>query len=151
MATLKKLPSGSWQARVRRPGFSCISKTFNKKSDAEKWARHTETQIDLGTYIDKSELDTTTFGDLINRYLIEVTPTKKSSSTETRRLSLLKRDWGHMKLSTIQPKDIAEYRDKRLKIDGCSGGTVIKDINSISHIFNVAQKIGGYPYLQILQ
>ena len=144
MATFKKLPSGAWQVRVRRTGYSTVSKTFATKANAQKWARQIEVEIDNGEYVDKSELDTTTFGDLIDRYLVEITPAKKSYSEEARRLSVLKRDLGGLKLSAIQPKVIAAYRDKRLKVDACSGGTVIKDINSISHIFNVAIKDWGY-------
>lgn len=145
VATFKKLPSGVWQVRVRKTGYPTVSKTFPTKSIAQKWARQIEVEIDNGAFVDRSELATTTLGDLIERYLIEVTPAKKSSAGETRRLSLLKRHLGFMKLSAIHPKDIAAYRDKRLKVDGCSGSTVIKDINNLSHIFNVAIKDWGYP------
>lgn len=144
MATFKKLPSGAWQVRVRRSGYPTVSKTFASKTNAQKWARQVEFEIDIGLFVDRSELDKTSLGDLIDRYLIEITPTKKSSAGESRRLSLLKRNLGFMKLSSIHPKDIASYRDKRLKVDGCSGSTVIKDINSLSHIFNVAIKDWGY-------
>ena len=145
MATYRKLPSGKWQVQIRSKNTAPLSKTFSSKLEAEKWARLTESQIDMGTFVDRSELDTTTFGDLIDRYLIEVTPLKKSKDVEKRRLKALKKQIGFMRLSAIQNKDIAAYRDKRLKVDECSGSTVIKDINSISHIFNVAIKDWGYP------
>jgi integrase len=145
MATYRKLPSGRWQVQIRSKNSVPLSKTFPSKLEAEKWARNIESQIDLGTYVDRSELNSTTFGDLIDRYLIEVTPLKKSKDIENRRLKALRQQMGCMKLSAIQNKDIAAYRDRRLNVDGCSGSTVIKDINSISHIFNVAIKDWGYP------
>ena len=145
MATYRKLPSGKWQVQIRSKNTAPLSKTFSSKLEAEKWARLTESQIDMGAFVDRSELDTTTFGDLIDRYLIEVTPLKKSKDVENRRLKALKQQMGFMKLSAIQNKDIAAYRDRRLNVDECSGSTVIKDINSISHIFNVAIKDWGYP------
>ena len=145
MATYRKLPSGRWQVQIRSKNTAPLSKTFSSKLEAEKWARLTESQIDMGAFVDRSELDTTTFGDLIDRYLIEVTPLKKSKDVENRRLKALKQQMGFMKLSAIQNKDIAAYRDRRLNVDECSGSTVIKDIDSISHIFNVAIKDWGYP------
>jgi integrase len=145
MATYRKLPSGRWQVQIRSKNRVPLSKTFSSKSEADKWAKKTESQIDLGVFVDRSELDTITFGDLIERYLIEVTPLKKSKDVEKRRLKALKQQMGFMTLSAIQNKEIAVYRDRRLNVDGCSGSTVIKDINSISHIFNVAIKDWGYP------
>jgi integrase len=146
MATFRKMPSGSWQVRIRRNAIPPISKTFNSKAAARRWARQIEVQVDEGNFVDRSELDKTTLGDLIDRYLLEVTPSKKSSQSETKRLNYLKRELGSMVLSTIQSKHIAGFRDKRLK-EGKAGGTVIKDINSLSHIFNVAIKDWGIPLI----
>ena len=125
MATYRKLPSGRWQVQIRSKNSVPLSKTFPSKLEADKWARNIESQIDLGTYVDRSELNSTTFGDLIDRYLIEVTPSKKSKDVENRRLKALRQEMGGMKLSAIQNKDIAAYRDRRLNVDGCSGSTVI--------------------------
>lgn len=144
MATFRKLPSGSWQVRVRRKGESLLTKTFKSKALADKWARSIESQIDQGTLVDRAEAENTSLGELIDRYLIEVTPTKKTVIQETRRLKALQKDLGHLVLASIQSKHIATYRDKRLK-EGKAGGTVIKDINSLSHIFNVAIKDWGIP------
>lgn len=40
MATISKL-RGKWQAMVRRKGLAPRSKSFDKRTDAEKWARDT--------------------------------------------------------------------------------------------------------------
>ena len=37
------------QARIQRQGQPSLPKSFNNKADAAKWARNTESQIDLGT------------------------------------------------------------------------------------------------------
>ena len=144
MATFRKLPSGSWQVRVRRIGEQTITKSFSSKTIAQKWARQVETKIDEGIYVDRAELDTTTLGNLIDRYMLEITPTKKSYKAERWRLILLKQHMGNMPLSSIRNKHIAEYRDKRLS-DGRANATVIKDINSLCHIYNVAIKDWGIP------
>ena len=36
--------------------------------DAEKWARKIESEMDAGTFLDRSPLEKTTFGDLVKRY-----------------------------------------------------------------------------------
>lgn len=71
MATIRKLPSGTWQARVRRKGETATTKVFPTKPLAVQWVRSIETQIDNGTLVDSSEADKTTLGELIDRYIIE--------------------------------------------------------------------------------
>ena len=41
----------SWQSRVRRKGYPDITKSFNTRQEAERWARSVETALDRGTYI----------------------------------------------------------------------------------------------------
>ena len=114
MATFRKLPSGSWQVRVRRFGEPTLTKSFSSKLIAQKWARQIEYTMDEGSFIDRAELDTTTLGDLIDRYMVEITPTKKSHKVEKFRLVLMKKSIGYIGLNKIQSKHIAEYRNKRL-------------------------------------
>jgi len=66
-----------WFVRVRKHGQPSQSKTFTVKQDAQRWALMKERQIDQGLVgcVDK----TVTLGDLLKRYLKEVTPYKKSS------------------------------------------------------------------------
>jgi len=51
MAYIRELVSGKWQAIVRRSGNKPISKSFNTKTEAGKWARHIESKIDRGVYL----------------------------------------------------------------------------------------------------
>ena len=48
MATIRKHYK-KWQAIIRRQSIS-ITKSFLRKSDASKWAYHTEALIETGTY-----------------------------------------------------------------------------------------------------
>lgn len=49
MAYLRKLPSGKWQATVRHPSGSKITKTDPLKRVVQMWATQTETAFRLGT------------------------------------------------------------------------------------------------------
>ncbi|AMK77582.1 MULTISPECIES: tyrosine-type recombinase/integrase [Methylomonas] len=144
MATFRKLPSGSWQTQIRRKEETPITKTFKSKAQAQQWARSIETQIDHGTFLDRTEAESTSLGELIDRYQSEVSPTKKCYESEIRRLRLLKRGLGHLIVASIQGKHIAAYRDKRLK-EGKATATVLRELGNLSHIFSVAIKDWGIP------
>lgn len=65
MATIRKL-RGKWQAMVRRKGIAPRSKSFDKKSDAEKWARDLEAQVDAAGYVPDTKIaEQTTLGDIL--------------------------------------------------------------------------------------
>ena len=81
MATFRKR-ADKWQARVQRSGQSSLAKSFNTKADAVKWARHTESQLDLGTLATKEAMPP--LMRIVARYLAEVTPTKKGSKQEAK-------------------------------------------------------------------
>ena len=76
-----------WFVRVRKHGQPSQSKTFNIKKDAQRWAVMIERELDQGLVgcVDKS----VTLGDLLKRYLKEVTPYKKSCDKETWRIKAL--------------------------------------------------------------
>ena len=86
MAYVRELESGKWQAVVRRSGNKPVSKSFNTKTLAGQWARMIESEIDRGVFVDRTESERVTVGELIVRYLAEVTPKKKSARREKQRL-----------------------------------------------------------------
>ena len=133
---------GKWQARVLRNGYPDQTQTFETKADAEKWARSVESEIDKGQFANVSEAQRTTLGDLIARYLVEVTPTMKGATEDTIRLKAIMRKpiarWNMANLSTAR---IAAYRDERLK--EVSGGTVIRELAYLSSIINHSRREWG--------
>lgn len=142
MASIRQLESGNWQAQVRRRGRPPVAKSFGTRSEAQKWARMLESEIDQGVFLDRSEAQRATVGELIDRYLVEVTPLKKSARRETQRLKGLRRHFGGYSLAVLRNTHIADYRDARLA-SGVAGATVVKDLNSLSHLIDVAIKDWG--------
>ena len=134
--------NGKWQARVLRDGYPNQTKTFTTKADAEKWARALESEIDKGQFVNVSEAQRTTLGDVIARYLAEVTPSMKGASEDTIRLKAIKRRpiarWSMANLSAAR---IAAYRDERL--GEVSSGTVIRELAYLSAIINHARREWG--------
>ncbi len=142
MATTRKLNSGKWQCIVRRKGHATVFKSFSTRSDCDQWARHLEGEMDRGAYISRTTAETTTLGDLIDRYIDEVSPLKRSCKNDTQRLRYLKIHFGKLSASAIRSTHVAQWRDRRLK-EGRAGSTVVKEINSLSHVLDTAIKDWG--------
>lgn len=146
MATITKTQSNTFKVLIRKNGFPQQIKTFKTKVDAQKWARLLESEIDRGIFVDRTEADKTTIGELIDRYIQEVTPLKKSAKNDRQRMLFLKNHFGYYTASQLQSKHIATYRDKRLA-EGKQGSTVIKEIGSLSHLIDVSIKDWGIPLI----
>ena len=116
MATIVKTPSGTWKAVIRKQGWPTASKTFRTKRDAEDWSRRAEDEMVRGVYIDRTSAERLTFGKALDRYLSEVTPTKKPSTqaAERKKAEALRDFFGDYSLAAISPDLIANYRDERL-------------------------------------
>ncbi len=144
MATITRTKSGTWKAQVRRIGLPAVNKTFKAKYDAEAWSRSVESEQDRGVFVNRSEADRVTVGELIDRYILEITPLKRSAKNDKQRMLFLKRHFGHFIVSQLQSKHIAAYRDKRLA-EGRQGATIVKEIGSMRHLLDVAIKDWGIP------
>ena len=89
------------------------------------WARAIESQMHRGLYVDRTEAEKNLLADLSDRYLREVTPSKRGVGSErSRLLALQKRPMAQIKMAALSSAHIASYRDDRLK--QVSAGTVHK-------------------------
>ena len=122
MASIRKR-NNKWQVQVRRAGQIATSRTFKSKADAVRWARHQEAAADRGELsIDLSQLRKITIGDLVDRYVREVTPRKTSAVAEA---YVLRRFRAHpvcrFNLCAIPPSAFSKYRDERLEAISAPG------------------------------
>lgn len=127
MATLQKRGK-SWRAIIR----SCtptLSKTFATKAEAAAWAVAREAEI----LSDKSVgIPNKTFGQLLSRYMDEVTPNKRGAREETIRIQRFLRDpLSKINLRELDTSHFANWRDRRLKT--VSAATVLRERNTLSN------------------
>jgi len=66
MASITKRDNGQWQVKVRRKGWPAQSATFRTKKLAEDWAHTIESEMASGHFVDRSEGQRTTLGELID-------------------------------------------------------------------------------------
>jgi integrase len=141
MATFRNR-NGKWQARIQRQGQDPVSKSFGTRQDAERWARQVEAQMDQGKFVSLRLDERTTLGELVSRYMAEITLLMKSAETDLIRLAALKRNpVCKLSLVALTPTRVAEFRDQRLKL--VSGGTAIRELAYISSVVNHARRKWG--------
>ena len=132
----------AWEVSINKKGFPRRSRTFTTKADAEKWARQVEGEMDRGVFVSRTEAENTTLSDSLARYEREVTPLKKGISQELSRLRILNASsLSSRSLASLQGKDIALYRDKRLK--EVSPATLRRELTILSSVFKYAIKEWG--------
>ena len=128
---------------VRRKGMAPRAKSFDNKSDAERWARSLEAEVDrCGTVPDSRVAENTTLARILSRYAEEVSPGKRSGKTEALRIrGMLRRPICHRTLALLTSNDIAAYRDQRLK--EVAPATVVRELNTLSHAIDTARREWG--------
>ena len=152
MATIVKTSSGTWKALIRKQGWPSAAKTFRTKRDAQDWGRRTEDEMVQGIYIQRSSSRHLTFDAALDRYLIEVTPTKKPTTQRVERLKAapLRKFFGKYALAAITTDLVARYRDERLatksqriakstgKAEALRPATIRLELALLGHVFTTA-------------
>lgn len=137
MATFKRLKSGAHQAQVAKNGVR-KAKSFRLLSEAKDWAARQEHLIATGAPTEKR-----TVGEAFDRYAREVSPTKRGARWEIIRLEKLAKDsLAEIKLSDLEPSDIASWRDRQLKV--LKSSSVSREMQIISHCLSVARREWGW-------
>ena len=116
----------------------------------ERWIQNTESAIREGRHFKTTEAKKHSLGELIDRYIRDVLPTKKKSmKKQTMQLNWWKKQIGCYLLSEVTPSMIAEQRDnllrettKRKKPRNPS--TVVRYMAALSHAFSIACKEWGW-------
>lgn len=148
----------SWRVRIRRKGYAPQTKTFDRKADAEAWARQIETEMDRGDFVSRAEAERTTLAMALDRYEREFTSQKKGALQERTRIRWWKKQpLAHRPLASIRSSDLAAYRDQRLQTRVTRGGkvkdstisphTVRLELALISNLFTVARTEWGMESL----
>ncbi|MGP9458682.1 tyrosine-type recombinase/integrase [Pasteurella multocida] len=134
MATYTKIKSG-WRCQVRKAGIS-KSQNFKTKAAAQMWAMQLETEIANGTFTDVPDIP---FSAVIDRYIKEITPTKKGSRSEKSRLNMFKEmDIGKKSLIDLCEDDFNQLIEQRLKT--VQSSSVLREFNILSNVITYAMK-----------
>ena len=124
--------NGQYTVTIRRVGHKHIYKTFTKKSDAHKWGRQVEVQLEQKRYKDISNASKTTLKSVLERHLAERMRLARAPKKEKARFNTIcKSKIINRFLSDLTPSNFADYRDKRIE-DGAAAATVIRELSFMS-------------------
>ncbi|MGD9758765.1 MAG: site-specific integrase [Comamonas sp.] len=144
MASIINRGPFQYQAIIRRRGYPSVTKTFESKRDAEDWTKVTEAEMVRGVFVSRTEAERTTLGELLERYLAEMTPTKKGWREEKSRIQrFMKHPLALRMLAALRAVDFSKYRDERLK--EVKPKTVQLELATLSAVFTFAAKDWSIP------
>lgn len=105
---------------------------------AQRWALQAESEMNRGTFQWDEDAQNISICELIDRYLLEIAPTKKSSADIRSRYSLLRENFGNFTISLLTSSAIKAYRDKRLQIR--KPESVRKELLLLGRILTAAER-----------
>lgn len=136
----------SYRVKVRLKGHPAASGTFQRITDARRWAQSTEAAIREGRYFKTVEAKLHTLGDLVDRYIAEVLPNKPKNATNAEQhLLWWKAKLGAYPLADVTPALIVQCRNDLLATTTRRGtkmanATVVRYMASLSHAFSLGVK-----------
>ena len=140
-----------YRVQIRVKGYPSESATFDRRTDAKEWGYRVEAEMRAGRYRSGPEARRRTFGEMIDRYVSDVLPTKGGSSrrSQSTQLEWWKAQLGDMLLLKVTPAEIAETRDLLLNSDSRRGrkrspATVIRYMAALSHCYSIAVREWGW-------
>ncbi|MBU2807572.1 site-specific integrase [Acidithiobacillus ferrooxidans F221] len=130
-----------WQVAVRKKGYPPQYKTFRTRKEGEAWASVTESEMVRGVWRDRSEAESTTLKECLDRYAEEIIPTKKGDGR--REMGFL-RQWQARPIAcrfmaAIDGQDVAASI-KEMEAEGKSANTIRLHLALLSHLFEIARK-----------
>ena len=149
MATIETIQSRGkkrFRAKIRIRGHRAVSRTFDRKTDARRWADQTETEIRNGQFFKTYSVEKKTVADMIDKYLTEELPRlNQKDRSKINRLMWWRRKIGYMRLSQISRADIKSCQDALLSELLPNGQTrksptVNRYMSSFSHVYSYAVK-----------
>ena len=131
-----------YQVKIRKRGWPAVTRQFDRKADAERFAIATLRDMDAGSWVDRREAERMTLVEALDTYAAEVTINKKGAPQELRRIERWKaHKLAKSSMAAIRRTDVAAYRDERLKEVGPN--SVRLELALLSHVFTIAIKEWG--------
>ena len=130
-----------FQVKIRRNGAK-PSRTFETLKAARAWRAVQLGKIVADDYVDRRKEKRTNLRDLLERYLNDVTPSKKGSRQEASRLRMwMRSDLASYSIAGVEPSDVAAWIADR-KAEGKAPTTISNAVNLLSAVFGKAREWG---------
>ena len=124
-----------YRVLIRKAGHKAVSKTFTKKSIAQRWMTQTESAMEAGEFRE----DEQNFGLLINRYLHDIGRIKPIGRTKRHILVRLQDELGDLSLRDLTAETLNAFAVER----GAAPATVMQDMIYIGVVLKTAESMWG--------
>src|SRR2546422_180029 len=143
MATFTKRESKGktvWGAQIRRKGQPSLSATFERLTDARRWAARQEAAISEARAVPGSAARRHTVAEVVDRYRATVLPQKRPKTivNQQKHLGWWRDHIGYLRLIDVTPSIITDHRD--LLAQDRAPATVKRYLAALSHAFTVATR-----------
>jgi integrase len=129
----------TYRVQVRKRGFPPVTATFDRKTDANKWAKEIEADMSRRRYFPQHEAERRTLADLIDRQLQTIKIDRPHDYERQRAiLGVWKDALGAYTLATITPEVLSRHRDNLQARAGLSPATVNRYLSALSTAFSNA-------------
>lgn len=136
------IPVGEkWRAQVRRKGHDAQTKTFEKKADAERWARRIESEIEAGRSSGSRISQKKTIAEVVKLYREEVSKTKpfgRGKEWCLARLEDKKEGMGAVAVATLSVDRIVKYIVEQRKVQGVTASI---DLTYLGGVLTLARTL----------
>ena len=139
-----------YQVEVRIKGFPRKTATFDRLTDARRWAAKKETEIKDGKFFDNSEAQKNTVANMIDRYLAESKLRPKANDKNlTTHMEWWRQEVGHLTLAELRAPILTEKRDKLAQEETKKNtlrtpGTVNRYLVSLGLVLSRARRDWGW-------
>ena len=140
MASIEKRKTSKGEVRyravIRRKGYPPQRQTFSRRTDATKWIRQTEAEIEQGVHLKSAEAKKHTLNDLIEQYIKYYIRENKKDRKRIPQLKWWQSQLGDYFLNQMTPPRLSAMKEK-LREDKANA-TVNRYFAALSHVFNMA-------------
>lgn len=138
MATIIKRGPYQYQAKIRRKGYPTQIKTFELKREALEWSSNIESEMNRGTFQDRTGLERTLLSHVLQDYLDNEAPHKKSFTSISYRVkSWLNHPLANRTLASLSTIDFMDWANERLETVNSS--TARRDLMEVASSFSRAR------------
>jgi integrase len=147
MASIRKRTNTQGETRfhvqVRLKGYPAQTASFERLTDARKWAQQTESAIQEGRHFKTAEAKKHTLSEAIDRYFKDVLAHRKNPVNQVTYLTWWKEAIGEYRLADVTPSLLVEQRSKLVGSKNKFGRTVgtttaNRYVQSLGHVLNTA-------------
>ncbi len=111
---IERRGENQFRAKIRRQGVN-EARTFETEAEARRWFQIKKGEIAGETHEDRTREKETTLREVLERYLANVTPTKRGRVAERNRiLAWMRVPWAALPMMSISSEHITTWRNERV-------------------------------------